>query len=296
MDIEQQLTKRLKNAGGGLEGMGLFLLLFNLFIFFVVGKSSSSISFVLISSAVVGLIFIILGWKIHKNVYTAKWRLLVALILAALLLVLSFANGQTDGLAIYLLAAVIASSLIGLDAVRKLKNPSLRIKEVEAQNLKGVGKAKDVLKMVIIAIIVIGLFIGISYVVFQSNKKPPLSSDTGINATALRIAKREGENAGKDYVIRNRVSALLGASGRWQTAHSLTFTGFCKSAEAQPFIDEITKLNVGGGSGFNCTDSDKTLAISTSVNNGKFICADNSDYRTYDTESLNSGLSCNLNK
>lgn len=295
MDIEQQLTKRLKNAGGGLEGAGLFLLLFNLFIFFVVGKSSSSISFVLISSAVVGLVFIILGWKIHKNVYTAKWRLLVALILAALLLVLSFANGQNGGLAIYLLAAVIASSLIGLDTVRKLKNPSLRIKEVEAQNLKGVGKAKDVLKMVIIAIIVIGLFIGISYVVFQVNKKLPLSSDTGINATALRIAKREGENAGKDYVIRNRVSALLGTSGRWQTAHSLTFTGFCKSAEAQPFIDEIAKLNIGGLSGFNCTDSDKTLAISASVNNGKFICADNSDYRTYDTNSLHSGLSCNRN-
>lgn len=295
MDIEQQLTRRLKNAGSGLEGAGLFFLLFNIFIFFIVGRLSSPISFVLISSAVMGLIFIILGWKIHKNVYTAKWRLLVALMLAALFLVLSFADGQTGGFAIYLLVAVIASSLIGLDAVRKLKNPSLHIKEVEAQNLKGVSKTKDVLKMIIIAIIVIGLFVGISYVVFQATKKPPLSSDTGINATALRIAELEGENAGKDYVIRNRVSALLGASGRWQTAHSLTFTGFCKSAEAQSFIDEITKLNIGGQNEFNCTDSDKTLAISASVNNGKFICADNSDYRTYDTNSLHSGLSCNRN-
>jgi hypothetical protein len=158
-----------------------------------------------------------------------------------------------------------------------------------------VGKAKDILKMVIIAIIVIGLGIGISYVVFQMKRTPPLSSDTGVNATALKIAERDGINSGKDYVIRNSVTKLFGASGRWQTAHNLTFTGFCKSAEAQPFINEITKLNIEGSDGFNCTDSDKTLAISTSVNNGKFICADNSDYRTYDTESLHSGLSCNRN-
>ncbi len=296
MDIEQQLTRRLKNVGSGLEGEGLFLLLFNLFIFLVTGKSLGSVSFILISSAVLGLVFVILGWNIHKNVYTAKWRLLVALMLAVLLLVLSFADGKTGGLALYILGAVIASSIIGLDAVRKLKNSSLRIKEVEAQNLKGVGKAKDVLKMVIIAIIVIGLFIGISYVKFQVRQKPPLSSNTVVNATALKIAKRNGENAGKDYVIRNGIIELVTVSGPWQTAHSLAFTGFCKSAEAQLLIDEITKLNVGGLSGFNCTDSDKTLAISTSVNNGKFICVDNNDYRTYNTESLHSGLSCSLNK
>lgn len=296
MDIEQQITRRLKNAGSGLEGTGLFILLFNLFIFFVAGKSFGSISFILISSAVLGLIFIILGWKIHKNIHTAKWKLLIALALAVILLVASFTNGQTGGLGTYLLPVIIASSLIGLDAVRKLKNPALRLKEVEAQNLRGVGKAKDILKMILIAIIVIGVLIGISYVIFQARQKAPLSSDTGVNATALKIVKREGESSGKDYVIRNSVSKLLGASGRWQTAHNLTFTGFCRSTEAQPFIDEITKLNIGGSSGFNCTDSDKTLTISTSVNNGKFICADNSDYRMYDTESLHSGLKCNLGK
>jgi predicted secreted protein len=181
---------------------------------------------------------------------------------------------------------------MGLDAVKKLRNLSLGIAEVEPQNLKGINKAKDILKMVIAAIVIIGFFLVVSYFGFQVNKKPPLSSDISINATALRIAKLDGENAGKDYVIRNRISALLVASIRWQPAQSLSFAGFCRSAEAQPFIDEITKLNVGGVSGFNCTDSDKTLAISTSVNNGKFICADNSDYRTYDTNSLHSGLSC----
>ena len=165
MDIEQELTKSLKFAGSGLEVAGLLLLFFNPFIFFVVDKSFSPISlFILISSAALGLVFIMLGWKIHKNVYTAKWRLLVALILAVLFLVLSLANGPTGDSALYL-GIVIASSLIGLDAVKKLKNPSLHIKEIEAQNLKGIDKAKDVLKMIIIAIIVIGLFIGIGYVV-----------------------------------------------------------------------------------------------------------------------------------
>jgi Na+-transporting NADH:ubiquinone oxidoreductase subunit NqrB len=128
MDIEQQLTRRLKNAGSGIEGAGLFLLLFNLFIFFVAGKSFGSISSILISSVVLGLIFIILGWKIHKNIYTAKWKLLTALTLAIILLVASFSDGQTGGLGIYLLAAIIASSIIGLDAVRKLKNPALHLK------------------------------------------------------------------------------------------------------------------------------------------------------------------------
>lgn len=169
MDIEQELTKNLKFAGSGLEVAGLFFLFLNLFGLFLVDKSFGPISFILISSAALGLVFIILGWKIHKNVYTAKWRLLVALILATLLLVLSFANDQTGDLAVSLLAVVIASSLIGLDAERKLKNPSLHIKEVEAQNLKGTDKAKDVLKMVIIAIIVVGLFIGIGYVVSRFN-------------------------------------------------------------------------------------------------------------------------------
>lgn len=168
MDIEQELTNSLKFAGSGLEVAGFFLLFLNLFGFFVVDESFGPIIlFDLILSAALGLVFIILGWKIHKNVYTAKWRLLVALILATPLLFLSFANDQAGDLAVFLLTVVITSSLIGLDAVRKLKNPSLRIKEVEAQNLKGIDKAKDVLKMVIIAIIVIGLFIGIGYVVFR---------------------------------------------------------------------------------------------------------------------------------
>jgi predicted secreted protein len=292
MNIEQQLIGRLKNAGSGIEIAGLIIVLMNLFTFFVLSKSTNLISFIFISNVLLGIIFILLGWKIHKNVNTAKWRLVVALTFATLLLILNFYNDQTSGMAIYVPAVMLASSLMGLDAVKKLRNLSLGIAEVEPQNLKGINKAKDILKMVIAAIVIIGFFLVVSYFGFQVNKKPPLSSDISINATALRIAKLDGENAGKDYVIRNRISALLVASIRWQPAQSLSFAGFCRSAEAQPFIDEITKLNVGGVSGFNCTDSDKTLAISTSVNNGKFICADNSDYRTYDTNSLHSGLSC----
>jgi hypothetical protein len=107
MNIEQQLIGRLKNAGSGIEIAGLIIVLMNLFTFFVLSKSTNLISFIFISNVLLGIIFILLGWKIHKNVNTAKWRLVVALTFATLLLILNFYNDQTSGMAIYVPAVML---------------------------------------------------------------------------------------------------------------------------------------------------------------------------------------------
>jgi hypothetical protein len=155
--MNQNQVEKIKKAGASIELVGLFLILYNLLFIFIL-KSPFLIPLVI--TAVIGLVFLALGWQVRKNPSAfSKGKLITSLALSIILLVGGYITTKTTGgLSMYLLLIILVSSLLGLEAIRKINSPSNS--EVK---LKGSSKAKDLLKMVLIAIVVIGLFIGVSY-------------------------------------------------------------------------------------------------------------------------------------
>ncbi len=149
-------VEKIKKAGASIELVGLFLILYNLlFIFILKGPFLIPLAI----TAIIGLVFLGLGWQIRKNPSAgSKGKLIISLILSVVLLVGGYLTTKTTGgLSFYLLIGIMVSSLLGLESIKKINNQSNEVP------LKGASKAKDLLKMVLIAIVVIGLFIGLSY-------------------------------------------------------------------------------------------------------------------------------------
>ena len=159
--------KKIKNAGKTIEIIGLFYLIYNIVFIFVLGPL---FLIPLVITAVVGLVFLILGWMIRKNPGAAAKKLLWATtVISAILMAMTFSNMQSKGFGTSLIILVFVMSLVGIDAVRKLDNPALQQAEAQGQELRGKDRAKDILKMVGIAVVVLGGFLLISYVGYQMN-------------------------------------------------------------------------------------------------------------------------------
>ena len=147
------------------------------------------------------------------------------------------------------------------------------------------------IRPILIAIVVIGLFIVAGYFIWgRSSMMPTLSSDPYVDAVLSRMPNDPKLRA--DYVIDHDVISMLVQSSPYSTNHHLDLTGFCSTSAALSLIDEIAKLNVGGSSGVRCTDSSKGMAISSSLNNGAYVCTDTTGYYSNTDTSLHSGLLC----
>jgi hypothetical protein len=146
------------------------------------------------------------------------------------------------------------------------------------------------MKPTLIGIVVIGLFILSGYFIWGRNSVSTLSSDPAVDAVLSRMPNDPKLRA--DYVIDHDVISMLVQSGPYSTDHHLDLTGFCSSATALPLIAEIAKLNVGGQNGVRCTDGPKGMAISSSLNNGSYVCTDTTGYYSNNETALHSGSVC----
>ena len=156
--MNQNQVEKMKKAAASIELVGLFLVLYNLVFIFII-RIPAAIS-LFMSSMIFGLVFFALGWQIRKNpTVSSKSKFIASLVISLILLVSGYITTKTiGGLSMYLLLIILVSSILGIDAVGKMHGPS-----DSKVSLKGKDKVKDLLKMVSIAIVVIGLFIAISY-------------------------------------------------------------------------------------------------------------------------------------
>ncbi len=72
-------------------------------------------------------------------------------------------NASSGNIVLYIPLALLVSSIWGLDGLRKIHDPAAYQKEVKGSQLKGKSKVVDILKMVGIAVVVLGAFVLFSY-------------------------------------------------------------------------------------------------------------------------------------
>jgi hypothetical protein len=200
-----------------------------------------------------------------------------------------------------LLLAKVATILFAISAIstlvwitqRKRLNKFYSQNAVVAKKSSNgfIGMLKYWIKPILIAIVVIGLFVVAGYFIWgRSSMMPTLSSDPSVDAVLSRMPNDPKLRA--DYVINHDVISMLVQAGPYETNNHLNFTGFCNTAPAQSLITEIAKLNVGGINGVRCTDSSKGMAISSSLNNGVYVCTDTTGYYSDTETTLHSGELC----
>jgi uncharacterized membrane protein (DUF4010 family) len=161
--LQQTLRKRVKNSATTIELLGLIAVVGSIMLFLLSGL------LILLVNMVIGSIIVVLGWKLRKDTteLETKQKLYYSALVWALIVFITNIFSGNPGAGMTVAALFLGASLIGLDSVRKLRNPAMREKELAAQNLKGKEKAKDVLLMFLIGGAVIGGFILVMYFVYN---------------------------------------------------------------------------------------------------------------------------------
>jgi len=125
----------------------------------------------------------------------------------------------------------------------------------------------------VVSVIIIGV-IGLYFFTVGSNKK------------------NGGQIIADDRNIEFYMSNMRSITEVYLDENNFSYSGLCSYDQIVSYLEEIAKKNKDGKSGMVCSDSAEAYAISSSLNNGKYICIDNTGVIKKDAASLHTGISC----
>jgi hypothetical protein len=282
--------KSIKNAGVNAQVFGsIFIIGGGLLYFFIPDFLSV---FVVITNAIIGIVLIILGGKVRRNPSYGSIGSLYGIL--ALSLVCFVVDYIAVGVVSMPNLLISLWAIIGISAAKKISSPEAIQAEIEQQQknktMSGRQKAGDFLKMILIAILVLGAFVCIDYLQYRRNVTPPLSSNPSVNAVVSRMPKDQKLRA--DYVIGSNLISMLTKASSYMSGNHFHYDGFCQSQVATSHLNEISTLNVGGIDGVRCTDGDFGFAVSSSFNDGTYTCYDSTGYVGRSESALHTGPLC----
>ncbi len=169
-EYQTKQLNNIKNWAGLIEFIGLWLTVLSIFVLFFSKKLVDySIIFPAIFQLVLGVVVIILGWKIRKAPVVAKKKIQIILSLSTLYIILTIISlwqGFSTGW--YLPLGLFLASAFSLNGLKNLNNPASQVQEEVIENMTGKEKMKDLFKVLglgIFIFLVVGIIGYIYYLV-----------------------------------------------------------------------------------------------------------------------------------